>query len=201
MRWRQDWGELRRRRGRQRLGRCCEYQRSNGQHSAGDKLRKIVGSHSRPPFVSLGNLSIRSSRRHGRAASAARQEGFAERCLWNIARGCLDQSALAPENFTTLAHFSVSSARSLLNSAGEPASTAPPMSARRALILGSARPASIAWLSLSTISTGVFLGAPMPNTKLASYTCTKSRTVGMSCNTSERVAPVTANARNLPPLM
>ena len=36
-----------------------------------------------------------------------------------------DQSALTPANFTTLAHFSVSSARSLPKSAGEPGSTRP----------------------------------------------------------------------------
>ena len=63
----------------------------------------------------------------------------------------------------TLAHFSVSSAMSLPKSAGEPASTVPPRSASRALILGSARAALISLLSLSTISAGVFLGAPMPN--------------------------------------
>jgi hypothetical protein len=42
-----------------------------------------------------------------------------------------DQSALAPENFITLAHFSVSSAISFPKSAGEPASAVPPRSARR----------------------------------------------------------------------
>ena len=36
-------------------------------------------------------------------------------------------------------------------------------SASRALILGSARPALISLLSFSTISAGVFLGAPRPN--------------------------------------
>jgi hypothetical protein len=37
----------------------------------------------------------------------------------------------------------------------------------RALILGSARPALISFLSLSMISMGVFLGAPRPNQALA----------------------------------
>ena len=59
----------------------------------------------------------------------------------------------------TLPHFSVSSAMSLLNSAGVPASTVPPTSARRALILGSESAALISRLSLSTISTG---GAAAP---------------------------------------
>jgi len=42
------------------------------------------------------------------------------------------QSSLIPANLITLAHFSVSSARSFPNSAGEPASTEPPRSAMRA---------------------------------------------------------------------
>jgi hypothetical protein len=58
-------------------------------------------------------------------------------------RGLLDQSALTPANFTTLAHFSVSSTISLPKSAGEPTSGVPPRSASRASILGSARPALI----------------------------------------------------------
>src|SRR5207253_2640578 len=62
----------------------------------------------------------------------------------------------------TLPHFSVSSAMSLAKSAGESASTSPPTSASRALSLGSARPALISLLSFSTISAGVFLGAPTP---------------------------------------
>ena len=62
----------------------------------------------------------------------------------------------------TLAHFSVSSAMSLLNSAGVPASTVPPTSARRALILGSESAALISRLSLSTISAGVFFRGAKP---------------------------------------
>jgi hypothetical protein len=53
----------------------------------------------------------------------------------------LHQSALAPENLTTLAHFSVSSAMSFPKSAGEPKSGVPPRSASLAFILGSARAA------------------------------------------------------------
>src|SRR5262245_38821835 len=63
----------------------------------------------------------------------------------------------------TLPHFSVSSAMSLPKSAGEPGSTAPPRSASRAFILGSARAALISLLRLSMISTGVPFGAPTPN--------------------------------------
>src|SRR5437763_9987377 len=93
---------------------------------------------------------------------------FAERDLWKICRGLPDQSALTPANFTTLPHFSVSSTMSLPKSLGEPVSAMPPRSASRAFILGSATPASISLLSLSMISTGVLLGAPMPNQPLAS---------------------------------
>ena len=48
---------------------------------------------------------------------------FAERDLWNVAAR---YSGFAPDNFTTLPHFSVSSAMSLPKSAGEPGSTVPP---------------------------------------------------------------------------
>src|SRR6516225_8446904 len=64
-----------------------------------------------------------------------------------------------PANITTLAHFSVSSAISLPKSVGEPGSTGEPNSANRAL---AANPALISLLSLSMITTGVFLGTPTP---------------------------------------
>src|SRR5262245_32292856 len=93
---------------------------------------------------------------------------FAYRLLWNVAPRPPGQSALMPVNFTTLPHFSVSSAMSLPKSAGESASTSPPRSARRAFILGSARPALISVLSFSTISAGVAFGAPTPYQVLTS---------------------------------
>src|SRR5215831_18761224 len=120
--------------------------------------------------------------------------------LWNIGSGLPRQSALMPANFTTLAHFSVSSAISFTKSAGEPTSGVPPKSASRALIVGSARPALISLLSLSTMSAGVFLGAPMPVHKVASKPGTKSLTVETCGSASERVAVVTASARSLPVL-
>src|SRR5262249_28933452 len=113
----------------------------------------------------------------------------------------LHQSALPPVNLTTLPHFSVSSAISLPKSAGEPASTVPPRSASRVFMLGSARPALISLLSLSTISAGVAFGAPTPYQLLASSPGTNAATVGMSCSRSERVAAVTASARSLPALI
>src|SRR5262249_29473578 len=112
-----------------------------------------------------------------------------------------DHSALAPANLITLAHFSVSSAINIPKSAGEPANTVPPSSARRLLSAGSERPALISLLSLSMISAGVFRGAPTPPQALASKPGKKSPTVGMSGSASERVAVVTASARSLPALM
>src|SRR5262245_60063274 len=99
---------------------------------------------------------------------------------------------------TTLPHLSESSAKSFPNSAGDSASAVPPNSPSRALSLGSARPALISLLSLSTISVGVVLGAPRPNQTLASYPGRNSPTVGTSGSTGERVAGVTANGRSLP---
>jgi hypothetical protein len=78
------------------------------------------------------------------------------------------QSGLRPANFTTLAHFAVSSASNLPYAAGGPISTDEPKSANFAPSLGSASPALISLLSLSTISAGVSLGAPMPLEELAS---------------------------------
>src|SRR5712671_7434651 len=97
----------------------------------------------------------------------------------------------------TLAHFSVSSTIYFSNSAGDIGVGKLPRSARRALMVGSARAAFISLLSLSTISAGVFLGAPMPCHVLASKPGTDSPTVGTSGSVSERRAVVTANARTL----
>src|SRR5215468_8420473 len=74
-----------------------------------------------------------------------------------------------------------------------------PRAASRALILGSARAALISLLGLSTISVGVFLGTPIPCQPLASKFGTNSLKVGTSGNASERVAVVTASARNANP--
>src|SRR6266849_539082 len=101
----------------------------------------------------------------------------------------------------TLAHFSVSSATSLPNSAGASAVAVPPKSAKRALILGSARAAAISLLSRSMISGGVFLGAPTPSQSPASKPGTNSFTVGTSGSASARAAVVTARARSRPVLI
>src|SRR5262245_42404521 len=93
----------------------------------------------------------------------------------------------------SFAYFSVSSVMSFPKSAGESASTSPPTSASRAFSLGSASAALISLLSLSTISAGVFRGAPRPYTVLASYPETNSPTVGI-------YNPVTARPRRAPRL-
>src|SRR5262245_66217879 len=68
------------------------------------------------------------------------------------------QSALMLAARITLPHFSVSSAMNLPKSVGDIGIGTPPRSASRALIVGSARPALIASLSLSTISARRVLG-------------------------------------------
>src|SRR6516165_2925243 len=79
-----------------------------------------------------------------------------------------DHSALMLAARITLPHFSVSAAMNFPKSAGEPGRGVPPKSASRAFIFGSARAALISLLSFSTISAGVFLGAPTPLHPLAS---------------------------------
>jgi hypothetical protein len=73
-----------------------------------------------------------------------------QRDLWNVCQGAPVHSTSMPANFTTLAHLSVSSAISLPKSVGEPGSTGEPNSANRASSLGSANPALISLLSLSS---------------------------------------------------
>src|SRR5262249_57295958 len=85
-------------------------------------------------------------------------------------------SGLSPVNFTTLPHFSVSSAMSRPNAEGEPASGSPPISANFAVIMGSLSAALISRLSLSMTSTGVFFGAAMPYHWLASSPAPKTPT-------------------------
>ena len=82
--------------------------------------------------------------------------------------GCLDYSGFAPENFTTLPHFSISAAMNLPKSAGAVGNTVEPRSAYRALTLASERAALIVRLSASMISGGVFRGALSPNQMLDS---------------------------------
>src|SRR5262249_53540299 len=109
-------------------------------------------------------LSISSSPNWGVASTdvCCPQSG-SRNGIYGTWTGARPYSALMLAARITLAHFSVSSAMSLPNSAGELATTPPPRSANRALVLGSVRPALMSLLSLSTISAGVFRGAQMPN--------------------------------------
>src|SRR5712671_1682736 len=93
---------------------------------------------------------------------------FRERKFMEYWYGLADHSGFIPANLTTLLHFSVSAAMSLPKSAGEPGSTVAPRSASLAFILASARAALISLFSLAMITEAVFLGAPRPNTALAS---------------------------------
>src|SRR5215467_7682431 len=68
------------------------------------------------------------------------------------------QSALTPANLTPLAHFSVSLATNCPNWTGVIGIGTPPISARRAITLGSVSTALISLFSFSTMSAGVFLG-------------------------------------------
>src|ERR1700730_13669346 len=111
------------------------------------------------------------------------------------------QLTLAPENLTTLAHFSVSSTTNLANWAGVIDIGSAPRSASRAFNLGFTRAALISLLSFSTISLGAFFGTPTPAQNTDSAPGTKSPMVGMSGSASERVAAVTARGRSLPDLM
>src|SRR5262249_31700960 len=151
-----------------------------------------------------GNVSLCSSsqtegaRRAGSARMLHDRSGSVKQ---NGLAGCpCDQSALAPENFTTFAHFCVSSAMNVPKSADEPVSISPPCSVLLVFSLGSARPALISLLTLSMPSAGVFFGAPPQYQVLASYPATASPTLGSSGSASERVAVVTARGRNWPAL-
>jgi hypothetical protein len=102
-----------------------------------------------PPSVTEKSL-LRARERRYRfiAAPADVTHPVAEKGLFNRAGAllpkalydwCRHQFCLVPEALITLAHFSVSSASNLPKSAAEPGSAAPPVSARRAFILGSAK--------------------------------------------------------------
>src|SRR5262249_54130516 len=108
---------------------------------------------------------------------------------------------LMPANFTTSAHFSVSSAINAPNSVGVIGIGSALRPLIRALTCGSARPAAILLLSLSMIAAGVPRGAPIPTQPLASSPWKNPATVGKSGTPDERDALVTANARSSPALM
>src|SRR3954471_13122917 len=77
-------------------------------------------------------------------------------------------STFRPANSTTFFHFSVSDLISSPNASGVCARGSPPSSTRRLAMSGSFISVLISLLSLAMISLGVFFGAPMPNSALAS---------------------------------
>src|SRR5215831_9662354 len=138
----------------------------------GTASRKADDDAHRPRWIGLRP----SNMRHGRERGSAR--GQMQECAAGKFHSALPaframipfqlHSGLMLAARITLPHFSVSSAMSLPKSTGEPGSAVAPHSASRAFILGSARAALISVLSLSTISAGVFFGAPTPLQKLDS---------------------------------
>src|SRR5262249_38336484 len=118
------------------------------------------GSERVSPARSRASADALCARTHKVAALAAR---FARR-----RGGDLFHCALILPVRMPLAHFSVSATISFPNSAGDPTSTMPPRSASRVFMAGSASAAMTSLLSLSTISSGVFLGAATPYKLLAS---------------------------------
>ena len=83
--------------------------------------------------------------------------------LWNIFDNVGFTPPCRPANLTTFAHFSVSSATSLVKLATEPESGSLPRSAIRPFTAGSASAALTSRLSRSTVSIGVPLGTPTPS--------------------------------------
>jgi hypothetical protein len=103
------------------------------------------------PNVSCRALARKVDYRVELLATCARSEAFNRVKAVSDIIPISEFYGVMPANLITLAHFSISSAMNLPKSAGEPGSTVPPTSARRALNLASARPALISLLSLSVI--------------------------------------------------
>src|SRR6476619_6446707 len=116
------------------LPQCCDYNAKSAFATCGHAAELALDSN-----VPEGDIA------------AIRGTGVTEHWI-----GLPHQSALMLRVRMTLPHFSVSSAISLPNWAGDPGSGAPPRSASRDFILGSARAALISLLSLTTISPGMF---------------------------------------------
>src|SRR5205809_654122 len=94
--------------------------------------------------------------------------GFAKRNLWNIRPGLAGSVQLDARELNHLGPLLSFFGDELAKIGRRPENTVPPRLTSRALIVGSARPALISRLSLSTISAGVFFGTPMPKKTLTS---------------------------------
>src|SRR5580693_3174447 len=139
---------------------CLRHEARNNVESAAGRNR--YDQMHRPRRIGLGAGDIRQDRQ--RSGTGRKMQETTAGQLHVV----FHQFALAPENFTTLAHFAVSSATNLPNSAAEPGSTMPPSAVTLAFSAGSASAALISPLSLLMTAAGVFLGAPMPIHWLAS---------------------------------
>src|SRR5215467_3983655 len=105
--------------------------------------------------------TTKTRRRHQLTRSAGR-------ALWNLGWVFPRSFHLDACELYNLAPLFNSSVMNLPNALGAIGISAPPKAARCALIVGVASPALISLLSVSTISVGVFLGAPIPAQKLVS---------------------------------
>src|SRR5215472_2298427 len=144
-----------------------------GCHLGSNCIRSLPAKGRIAGYTELAWISQRVMRTSSSDPCRFRRTGFME-----YRRRAEHYSALMLADLITLPHFSVSSAMCLAKSAGEPANTETPTSSSRALIFGSARAALISRLSLSMISVGVFLGAPIATNALASKPGRKSPNVG-----------------------
>src|SRR5580700_1394672 len=129
---------------------------------ADDELREICGRH-RLGYATELSTNPRVAGEVDRAKHRGGTCGNPPAGLASALRAGTDRhSALIPANLMTFAHLSVSATRILPKSSGVPIVSVLPSSANRALILGSAKTALVAWLSALTISLGVSLGAQIP---------------------------------------
>src|SRR6266852_5019249 len=145
------------------LSRPCRAPPKGRYAGSGTRDRQCLALTGRiDPVPTHHALGLAEARRHPHASNARSGHVGSRIGHHGMVAMLRPYSGLMPAARTTLPHFSVSSEISLPNSAGDPPSGSPPMAANRAFIPASAIAALISLLSLSTISTGVFLGAPMP---------------------------------------
>src|ERR1700746_2432915 len=144
---------------RPRSGAAVESQADPGlgylEHTEAGRPGGAVGGSLSPS----GNCKTLGHRSLG-AGAGARRRSPGIRLTGRYGTPASAYSGLIPANFTTLPHFSVSSAIIFPKSAGDIGAGTPPSSLKRAFILGSASPALISLFSLSTISADVLFGAP-----------------------------------------
>jgi len=126
-----------------------------------------TGGSARPPSSAsrTPNFAAATPRRYGTLDSLTFSVPAGNRVsgLWNISAAIARITRLEARELTTLP-TSRFRGDELTELRGRPGSGSPPMSANRAFILGSARPALISRLRRSMISAGVLRGAPCRTT-------------------------------------